>query len=748
MNNRLFKEVNYDLGKLINQIELGQIGLPDIQRPFVWQNTKVRDLFDSMYRGYPVGYFLFWQNQVERSVKTIGTDAKQKYPDLLIVDGQQRLTSLYAVIKGIPVVRSISQKEKIEIAFNPLSEKFEVADAAIRKDKNYIADISKVWDPAIGLMSLTSLHIAELKKDSELTTDQERVIERSIQRLYNLLYYPFTVLELTSDNTEDQVAEVFVRINSKGKSLNQSDFILTLMSVFWDEGRTDLEAFSREAKTPGLDQPSPFNYIFRPEPEHLVRICVGIGFRRARLHYVYSILRGKNLETGEYDPGRREEQFFILKESQKTALNLMYWHDFLSAVQMAGYRREAMISSQTNVLFAYILYIMGRTEYKTDEFQLKKAIAKWFYMTSLTGRYRVSQESTMESDLSRFRNVTTPQDFIAEMERIAREQLTEDFWSITLPGNLATSSSRSPSLFAYTAALNLLEANALYSSSKMTDLLNPATHTKRKLMERHHLFPVNWLKKQGITDQKDINQIANLAFVDWNDNMSISDSAPEIYVADIESRFSPPELKQMYDWHALPNDWTSMPYQEFLQKRRERIAQLIRAGYEKLGISDVDTQKISIQDIVSGGESDGVEFKSTVKVNLHTGEPDQRIEMAVLKSVAGFLNTRGGRLVIGVSDNGEPTGLDADGFENQDKFYQHVTNLFSDRLGTHLGLYISARFEEYKGSQVMVIETQPARQPVYVKENQNKRFFVRYGNTTRELNGEEMQKYILLRFRT
>jgi len=141
----LFKEVKYDLASLVGRIELGDIGLPDIQRPFVWKNAKVRDLSNSMYRGYPVGYLLLWQNGFAGGTKTVGTDTKQKSAQLLIVDGQQRLTSLYAVIKGVPVVRENYEQESIEIAFNPLFERFEVADAAIRRDKSFIPNISALW---------------------------------------------------------------------------------------------------------------------------------------------------------------------------------------------------------------------------------------------------------------------------------------------------------------------------------------------------------------------------------------------------------------------------------------------------------------------------------------------------------------------------------------------------------------------------------------------------------------------------
>src|ERR1700720_2450291 len=127
-----FKRVDYDLAGLLHYLDIGDIGLPDIQRPFVWSNAKVRDLFDSMYRGYPVGYLLFWQNALTEDSKTIGEENKQKPPRLLIVDGQQRLTSLYAVVRGVPVLRENYTREPIQIAFNPLDEKFAVADAATK----------------------------------------------------------------------------------------------------------------------------------------------------------------------------------------------------------------------------------------------------------------------------------------------------------------------------------------------------------------------------------------------------------------------------------------------------------------------------------------------------------------------------------------------------------------------------------------------------------------------------------------
>src|SRR5690606_16754398 len=202
-----------------------------------------RDLFDSMYRGYPVGYLLFWQNALSGGARVIGLDQKQKTPALLIVDGQQRLTSLYAVVKRIPVTRANFQKAQIRIAFNPLQEKFEVTDAAIERDKSYIPDISLLWSKDTDMFEVVDNYLSELKNSREVTNEEERKIKKGISKLQNLLSFPFTALELSPEIGEEDVADVFVRINSKGTPLNQSDFILTLMSVFWDEGRSQLEQF-------------------------------------------------------------------------------------------------------------------------------------------------------------------------------------------------------------------------------------------------------------------------------------------------------------------------------------------------------------------------------------------------------------------------------------------------------------------------------------------------------------------------
>jgi hypothetical protein len=579
-----FKKVDYDLSGLLHYIDIGDIGLPDIQRPFVWSNAKVRDLFDSMYRGFPVGYFLFWENQSAQGAKAIGTGAKQHVPSKLIVDGQQRLTSLFAVFKGHKVLDEDYQERQIEVAFRPRDGKFEVADAPIRRDPEWIPNISTIWASGKPSYQMVKSFLKQLGAKGPLEDAEEERISHNLDRLFDLQKYPFTALEIASTVDEEQVADIFVRINSEGVRLNQADFILTLMSVFWDDGRKDLEAFCRASRRPpGPGGPaSPFNHFIQTDPDQLLRVAVALGFQRGRLKSVYQVLRGKDLETGQFSVARRDEQFKLLRETQAQVLNLTYWHQFLSSLIGAGFRSGEMISSQNALLYAYAFYLIGRIRFHVPEHQLQKLIGRWFFASSLTGRYTSSPETIMDGDLNRFKDVAGAAGFTAVLETIMSSELTNDFWIVTLPANLDSSSARNPELFAYTAAQNRLNAPVLFSHKKLSDLIDPAIRSKKKALDRHHLFPRAWLEEEGVIDMKRINQMANLALLEWPENIDISDTSPPKYLPKIRARFSADDWQRMHEAHALPGEWELMNYDDFLIERRKLMAAIIRKGFESL----------------------------------------------------------------------------------------------------------------------------------------------------------------------
>lgn len=584
MSGPLFKRIDCDVEYMVSAIDQGTIGLPDIQRPFVWPATKIRDLFDSMFRGYPIGYLLLWAAPEDENSRQIGTNGHGiDTPSTLIIDGQQRLTSLYAVMKGKTVLNKDFQKKRIAIAFRPSTGEFEVSTVAYQRSPEWIDDISDLFTRSEGSYTIISLFIKQLSSSRELKEGEDEQIAENIQRLLQLRKYPFSALEINSSTDEEDVADIFVRVNSQGQKLNQADFILTLMSVFWEEGRLTMETFCEQARKPDVKVVSSYNYFIEPDPPQLLRVAIGLGFRRARLKYAYLILRGKDLESGKFSTEQRDKQFEKLKQAQAQVLDLQNWHEFLKVPVFAGYRSSKTITSETAILYSYVFYLIGKQDYKVDAYTLREVIAQWFFMSSLTGRYSSSPESRMEQDLADLRSIQNGDEFVTHLRNIIAGEVTNDFWAISLPGDLATAAARSPSWFAYCAALNLLDAQVLFSKMKVSDLLNPVTHAKKASLERHHLFPKKHLETIGIGDDRDRNQIANFALVEWTDNIDISDKAPAQYLGDYLARFSKQDIEKMYRHHALPQNWQDMTYQDFLSARRKLMAEVIKEGFSRIG---------------------------------------------------------------------------------------------------------------------------------------------------------------------
>lgn len=572
----LFSTKEYPLKKLLLDIDIGEIGLPDLQRPFVWKSVKVRDLLDSMYKGFPIGNLLLWKNESSKS-KQIGTGKKQKEHDTVIVDGQQRLTSLFAVLLGKSVINEKFEEKLIQIAFKPREQKFAVSDAATRKDPEWLPNISILWKKSSPI-NVINQFVDNLKKHHQVTETEQEEIVTSIDRLHNLENYHFTAFELDSKVDPDTVAHIFERLNSKGTKLNQPDYILTLMSVFWSEGREDLRKFSRECVHPPKTGSSPYNHFIEPLPNQLVRVTTGLGFRRGVLRYCYAILSGKDLETGQVTQERRDEQFRILKDAQSYVLDLQNWAEFMKVLSSAGFRSRKMITSANAILFSYVLFLIGKRDYRVPHNILRNIIAKWFFMSSIKSRYTTSFESTFEQDLARLREVKNSADFVNVLDKIISDELTDDFWNITLPNNLVTSSTRSPSLFAYFAALHLLDAKVLFSNLKISDLMDPSLKAKKSPVELHHLFPKNYLKSIGFDDDKTINQVANYAYIEWADNIDVLDKAPSEYYPKYKSKVT----EDILYLHALPDDWENIKYKEFLDLRRKNMAKVTRDAYEKV----------------------------------------------------------------------------------------------------------------------------------------------------------------------
>lgn len=751
MSTTLYRDTGAPLIGLIEDIRTGRVALPDIQRPFVWPAKKVRDLFDSMYRGYPIGTLMLWETGAEVGTRQIGLDTSEKAPQLLIVDGQQRLTSLYAVLTGSLVLTKSFEEKRIKIAFNPVAETFEVADAAIEKNPEYVPDITSLW--ADGYRATARQYLKRLAetRDEPLTEAEEDELDDRINRVHDLRDFRFQIVELSASTDEEQVADIFVRTNSEGVPLNQADFILTLMSVHWEKGRRELEAFSRAASDPAITGTTPKNPFIEPSPDQMLRVAVALAFRRARLQHVYNILRGKDLDSGTVSAEHRTEQFGILAAAQDKVLDLGNWHEFIKCLQTAGFRSRKTISSDNALLFSYSLWLIGRIDFGIDLPTLRTVIARWFFMAHTTGRYTSSPESQLEFDLGRIADLA-PGDgpaFIGALDRLVAANFTNDYWEISLPNRLDTSSPRSPALFAYLAALNLLDAEVLFSDVRVRALFDPQVNAPRAA-ERHHLFPKAFLAKSGVTGTRQTNAIANMAFLDWAENAKISDQDPLVYWPVMTDGLSAERLKRQTYVHALPIGWEQLDYPTFLEKRRILIAQVVRDGYATLqGDRPLDT--VTSEDLVAAGESQTVEFKSSARWNLHTEQPDTKIEHVIVKTVCGFLNAEGGTLFIGVNDDGETVGLDTDlstlgSKSNLDGYELFLRQLIETNLSVPTAATVRISFEPVNGGTVAVVRVSASGKPVFAKAakgqgSDGSEFWVRMGNQTRQLHGDDMVQY-------
>lgn len=590
MGKELFDNIPSKVEDLLRDVELGKIGLPDLQRPFVWPDSKVRNLLDSMLKGYPIGYIMLWSSPDEYdNAKQIGGNEKTyKEPDDLVIDGQQRLTALLAALHGTKVRDKNYQERTIRISFNPLTREFAVWTQAYEKNTEWISSVSSVFEADWG-HSVSKFRKAFIRQANEgrerngrpaLTDEEEDLIEENLNDLLNLGIYTLPTLKINSKADEEDVAEIFVRVNSGGTKLTEKNFIETLLAVFDNEVHARIDRFCAESRVP--KDGTAYNQIIEVDPSHLIRIAVGVGFRRARLKYAYMLLRGKDLTTGIISAETREENLGKFKDALDLALNLNNWHAFLNLFGKAGYLKGSIVASTNAVVFSYVLYLIGKYDYKVPAFELNKIITKWIFMVTITGFYTGSTESEVEKQFADLREVKTAEGFVSYLESTIATRFTDDFFAFNLPSSLEGSSASSPSWFGYVASLIVLGTPTLFSTSPLAQYFAIGTSGKKNAIDKHHIFPKNYLTKIGYDNDRERNQIANFTYLDYNTNIEISDKAPAEYVSAYREKLGEEGYAKSCRDNALPLDFEKLEYPDFLAQRRVLMANIVKKAYEKL----------------------------------------------------------------------------------------------------------------------------------------------------------------------
>jgi hypothetical protein len=600
----IFEPGQRAIASLMDDIERGVIALPDLQRPFVWEDTKVRDLLDSLFVGFPVGTLVFWHTSNEKDARALGAERPSLRATTLVIDGQQRLTSLYAVMQGVEVVGKDGATRKITIAFRPRDGRFEVADAAIRNDPEFLPNATELWNGTRPKPQIRRDLMNALRDKGRVVDEKyEDAAERNLDRAHAISDYRFPTVDIrktaatqAEEVTEEDVADIFVRINNQGTRLGQADFVLTLLSVFHSELRDRIEERAR-AMSQGT--------VVGIDTQQLLRAVCGVAFGRARMSAIYRYLRGVDPTTGEADTARRLKLLGQLDDAAKECMEPTPWRDYLLRVKHAGFVSQALVASKNAIVNAYAFYIRGRNA-GVPKSKLDEMIARWVFGSLLTARYSGSSETVFEEDLARVARLEADDadGFVRALDNAMGEIITGDYWTHTLVSALETQKGRAPAALAFRAAQVVLGTRALFSDQLLQNLLDPPADGGRAASEAHHLFPVAWLQARGIRDRRRINQVANLADVGWHENSVIGGHGPAEYVPRLREKLAIDDDRwgRLCAEHALPSGWESMEYEEFLRERRRRMADVIRVAFRQLG-GEADAPPLTPPWFLPGAES-------------------------------------------------------------------------------------------------------------------------------------------------
>lgn len=315
-------------------------------------------------------------------------------------------------------------------------------------------------------------------------------------------------------------------------------------------------------------------------PTHVIRATVGLGFKRGRLRYAYQIMRGRDLKTKETSAETRAENFERFGDALDKVLDLNNWHAYINILAQAGYISSAQITSANALFFCYAFYLIGKYEFKMKAVPLQRLTRRWFYASALTGFYVGSFESDFERQLNDVSALKTADEYVAYFEREIGAMLTDDYFRVTLPNTYDANEATGPSWQGFVAAQVVLGAKVLFSTAPLAQLLTMGSSGKKNALDKHHLFPDNYLKQQGHSSNR--SSRANFTYLDYQNNIYIRDDAPEEYVPRYRNDMGEEELARCCREHALPDGFEHMAYDEFLAKRRVLMAQLVKKGFERL----------------------------------------------------------------------------------------------------------------------------------------------------------------------
>lgn len=611
MQGEKFTTYPLSISAILGLIKANDIAIPEIQRPFVWKNKQVRDLMDSLYKGYPVGYIILWKNpNVKLKDGTISAGKK------VLIDGQQRVTALMTALAGQNIINEDYKTTRIKIAFDPFAaltgddeaEIFAVQTPAHIKSSRWIPDIAEIFSDDFSRFKFINNYCAanpDMKDES---------LDFIISKLKGLVNQSIGIIELSDSLQIDIVTDIFVRINSKGTTLNQGDFVMSKIAADEDHGgntlRKIIDYFSHLTVEPAyydymvthdLDFCSKENGLYKeklkwlrndtesiydPTCDDVIRVAFMHKFQRSKLADLVSLLSGRNFETRDYNVEIIDNTY---EEMYKGVLNVISEHNFkqfMIAMKSAGFISRKLINSIMAVDFAYTLYLILKESKEVSVSEIKHYVQKWYVLSVLTGRYTTSPESSFYKDLKSIKE----NGVVATLQAIEDATLSETFWNVQLVQNLESTSTINPTYQIYLAAQVYFNDTSLLSNNiGVKELIDLGGDV-------HHIFPKQYLKEQGF-EKNQYNQNANYVYLDRPVNESIGKLPPYEYFSAAKRQCSEDVTKPIgsindidlldsnMTMNCIPKDIFNMDsesYYRFLQERRMLMAHKIKEYYYNL----------------------------------------------------------------------------------------------------------------------------------------------------------------------
>lgn len=590
----------YFVSNILNWVQEKEIAIPEIQRPFVWSSVKVRDLMDSLYKGFPIGYIIAWKNPDVRLKDGSISNGKK-----VLIDGQQRITALRAAVLGQNIVNKDYKEERIVISFHPVKEEFSTLTPAITKDKSWIEDISLLMNKDGGLFQDVNSYC---EKNPDTSRD---IVERNIEKLLQIKSKQVGFIELDSNLDIETVTEIFIRINSAGVVLSQSDFAMSKIASYDQEDnfgvnlRKCIDYFCHLSREPQFykhisENDTEFKNtqylskiawlkdenddLYDPDYSDVLRVSFTKEFERGKMADLVSLLSGRNFETRSFEQTIMDESFQKLSNAVLDFVNETHFKDFLMTIKSSGFISKDLVNSQNTLNFAYILYLKLR-EKNINRDEIKRIVSRWFVMSLLTGRYSGSPESKFDFDIKQVSKMGA-ENFLQSIEDA---ELSDAYWNVGLVQALDKSTINSPFLNLFFAAQ--VKANDQGFLSTDITVGNMIMHRG----DIHHLFPREYLKAKGL-ERGDYNQIANFVYAQQEINIKIGKKAPKEYMSEVYKQTEGGKVKyggiidkqvlsQNLKQNCIPekfDDFEVDDYEYFLIERRKLMALKIKEFYYSL----------------------------------------------------------------------------------------------------------------------------------------------------------------------